>query len=94
MVKLHNSLFLLAAVVGVVIVSLGITLGNQTGEPVPGWIKIILLPGTFTAIVFPGIHADRFILATVFFNLLVYEIPLILALFMICRKRGKGKESK
>ena len=88
MVRWRNTLLLGGVVVGLLLLSLGILLGSQTDEPVLGWIKLVLLPGTFAALVFPGVHADRFICAVIFFNLLIYETPIVVALVMIRRKIG------
>lgn len=86
MVKLQNILFLVSVCVGLLLLSLGILLGSQIDEPVASLIKLVLLPGTFAALVFPGVHSDGFICALIFFNLLIYETPIAVALVMNRRK--------
>lgn len=94
MVKWQSTLVLIAAVILVLLIAVGRKLGNQTDESVAGWIKLVLLPGTYAALVFPGVHANGFIPAVVVFNLLLYETPVFLILFMIRRQRGKRSVSE
>lgn len=90
MVNTQKTPIVVAAIaVGAILLVLGIKLGEQTIEPVAPWIKLVMMPGTFAALVFPGIHSDGFIRALVFFNLLIYETPFIV---MFCRKHNKGNQ--
>ncbi len=94
MVKSKETLLLLLAIViGVLLFSLGIMLDRQTTEPVSDSVKLILLPGTFVALIFPGIHADEFIRYMIFFNLIIYEPPVLVALYII-RRNKKGSHEK